>query len=99
MPSSSYLTPLQSFSNLLIKYLRTNILVSGHTDNRGNEIMNKSISKQRADNFKHTIVNHGVASHHLESWGIGASYPITENETLEGREKNRRVEFIVLYRE
>ena len=98
-PSSGYETPLQSFSQLLKKYKKTNILITGHTDNKGVESKNKEISAQRALNIKKVIIENGINELRLKSWGLGSVSPIAENETEAGREKNRRVEFVVLYDE
>ncbi len=98
-PSSGYETPLQSFSQLLKKYKKTNILITGHTDSKGVESKNKEISAQRALNIKKVIIENGINELRLKSWGLGSVSPIAENETEAGREKNRRVEFVVLYDE
>lgn len=98
-PSSGYETPLQSFSQLLKKYKKTNILITGHTDSKGVESKNKEISAQRALNIKKVIIGNGINELRLKSWGLGSVSPIAENETEAGREKNRRVEFVVLYDE
>ncbi len=97
--SSDYQQPLQKFSTLLGKYRKTNILITGHTDSRGNPIANKELSKQRADMIKSYLISEGIKNYRLESWGLGSMAPIADNETEEGRSKNRRVEFVVLYDE
>lgn len=97
LPSSDYLPSLQKFAELLNKYTKTDILVTGHSDNKGNPQKNKELSQVRADNIKHILVSKGIKSYRMESWGLGASSPIDDNSTIEGRAKNRRVEFIVLY--
>ena len=99
LPSSDYTTPLMNFSKLLLKYKKTNILVTGHSDNKGKELSNKALSAKRAENIKNILIQNGVASYRLKSWGIGSRSPVASNETKEGRDKNRRVEFVVLYQE
>jgi outer membrane protein OmpA-like peptidoglycan-associated protein len=96
-PSLGYETPLKSFSQLLKKYRKTNILITGHTDTKGVESKNKEISGQRANNIKKIITENGINELRLKSWGLGSVSPIAENNTEIGREKNRRVEFVVLY--
>ena len=98
-PSLGYETPLKSFSQLLKKYKKTNILITGHTDSKGVESKNKEISSQRALNIKKVIIENGINELRLKSWGLGSVSPIAENELETGREKNRRVEFVVLYDE
>ena len=97
LPSTEYQMPLQKFSALLLKYSKTNILISGHTDNKGNEKLNKELSNIRAFNIKNILMQDGIKDYRLKSWGVGSLSPIETNETPQGREKNRRVEFVVLY--
>ncbi|HPI55131.1 MAG TPA: OmpA family protein [Chitinophagaceae bacterium] len=98
-PDAGYQEPLARFSDLLLKYKKTNILISGHSDNRGNETANRQLSKERAQFVKQQILQHGVADYRLETWGLGSKSPIADNETEEGRLRNRRVEFVVLYQD
>jgi len=97
-PSSNYQEPLTKFAELLNKYFKTNILITGHTDSKGDPYKNKELSRLRAENIKTFIVQQGVVSTRLESFGVGDLSPIASNETDEGRSKNRRVEFVVLYK-
>jgi outer membrane protein OmpA-like peptidoglycan-associated protein len=83
----------------LKKYKKTNILITGHTDSKGVESKNKEISSQRALNIKKVIIENGINELRLKSWGLGSVSPIAENELETDREKNRRVEFVVLYDE
>lgn len=98
-PSLGYEAPLKSFSQLLKKYKKTNILVTGHTDSKGSEVKNKEISTLRATNIRQVIIENGISDSRLKAWGLGSVSPIAENDNEEGREKNRRVEFVVLYDE
>ncbi len=98
-PSSDYEVPLERFALLLKKYFKTNILVSGHTDNVGDANKNRELSRVRAMQIKNVLVEKGVSDARLTSWGLGSLSPIADNSTQEGRNKNRRVEFIVLYRD
>lgn len=98
-PNLGYEAPLMKFSELLKKFKKTNILVTGHSDSRGNELKNKEISNTRAINIKNVIVQNGILESRLKAWGLGSVSPIADNDTPEGREKNRRVEFVVLYDE
>lgn len=98
-PSLGYEVPLLKFSQLLKKFKKTNILVTGHSDSKGDELKNKELSALRALNIKNVIVGNGIAESRLKSWGLGSASPIADNETVEGRAKNRRVEFVVLYDE
>ena len=98
-PSGDYHESIDKFSVLLKKHKHTNILILGHTDNKGSDVKNKQLAKFRAENLKSILVGKSIASQRFETWGIGASSPIFDNSTSEGRNKNRRVEFVVLYDE
>jgi outer membrane protein OmpA-like peptidoglycan-associated protein len=72
------------------------IAVHGHTDSRGAVDMNITLSKGRAASVMKYLVDHGVAASRLQSDGFGPNKPIADNNTEEGRAKNRRVEFKIL---
>jgi outer membrane protein OmpA-like peptidoglycan-associated protein len=74
----------------------TKIEVQGHTDNTGNRGHNKTLSGQRADAVLKALVKRGIAARRLTSQGYGQDKPIADNGTAEGRQKNRRVQFVIL---
>ena len=69
------------------------IAVEGHTDADGSEKYNKKLSQKRADAVKKFLIAAGVEEERLEATGYGEEKPIADNDTDEGKEKNRRVEF------
>lgn len=69
--------------------------VIGHTSSEGSKEHNDELSANRAKAVKDYLISHGVAEERMLSEGKGPSEPIADNETEEGREKNRRVEFKV----
>jgi OOP family OmpA-OmpF porin len=71
----------------------TKVSVEGHTDNRGGKAYNKNLSKRRAASVAKWLVGHGIDKKRLSSAGFGQEKPIDSNETDEGRQNNRRVEF------
>jgi len=87
----------ERFGRVLNKYDRTKILINGYTDNTGNKEFNQQLSQKRADNALSRLVIAKVDKDRLYAWGHGQSNPIGSNDNESGREKNRRVEFIVLY--
>lgn len=71
------------------------ILIAGHTDNIGNKQQNRELSAQRATAVRRALVAHfGVDSNQLSSIGYGDQYPIGDNQSMEGRAQNRRVDFV-----
>ncbi len=72
------------------------IEVSAHTDYKGDGKSNLELSEKRALSVKDYLVARGVNEKRLVSKGYGESQPIANNETAEGRAKNRRVELTVL---
>jgi OOP family OmpA-OmpF porin len=68
--------------------------IQGHTDDRGSDSYNKSLSDQRAAAVRKYLVSHGVPPERLESKGYGEERPIVDNDTDENRALNRRVQFI-----
>lgn len=85
--------------NKLITYLKENssttINISGHTDNTGNEESNKSLSTLRAKAIRDYMILENIESSRISYMGYGSSLPIANNNTEEGRPKNRRVEFMI----
>jgi OmpA-OmpF porin, OOP family len=67
--------------------------VEGHTDNVGTAAFNKGLSTRRAASVATWLIQHGVAQSRMSSEGFGLERPIDTNETPEGRQNNRRVEF------
>ena len=70
--------------------------VYGHTDNRGALALNMRLSKDRAAACKNYLINHGISAARLESQGFGPNQPLGDNNSDEGRARNRRVEFKIL---
>jgi outer membrane protein OmpA-like peptidoglycan-associated protein len=70
--------------------------VYGHTDNRGALALNMRLSKDRAAACKNYLVTHGISAARLESQGFGPNQPLGDNNSDEGRARNRRVEFKIL---
>lgn len=72
------------------------IRILGHTDNVGDNAANKLLSEQRAKAVYDAIAAKGIEASRLSYIGIGEEDPIDTNETKEGRQRNRRTEFILI---
>jgi outer membrane protein OmpA-like peptidoglycan-associated protein len=67
--------------------------IVGHTSSEGSDFKNLKLSKERAAAVKDYLVGKGIDAARLSSQGMGEKEPISDNETEEGKEKNRRVDF------
>ena len=71
------------------------VRIEGHTDSRGARPYNLRLSQARADSVKAYLVGKGISSDRMEAKGYGPDQPIDNNKTAAGRERNRRVEFMI----
>lgn len=99
--SSSTLTPasrnyLDELAALLQNQPHIELSIEGHTDSQDRLGKNQSLSEARARAVLEYLTGRGVASTRMASAGFGGSQPIADNETAEGRAKNRRIEFEIL---
>jgi OOP family OmpA-OmpF porin len=91
LPSS--FDELDELADCLIGQPEMNLLIMGHTDDRGDERMNMRLSEARAYAVADYLASKGVTRGRLTWKGFGPTRPVADNTTEEGRAKNRRVEF------
>lgn len=72
------------------------VTIEGHTDDRGDASVNQSLSERRARAAMQWLTDRGIASERLQSAGFGSTRPRADNETVEGRRANRRVELHIV---
>ncbi|MGC9092089.1 MAG: OmpA family protein [Bacteroidota bacterium] len=86
--------------NRIVEILRANpelaIRVEGHADEIGSDEYNMALSLRRAETVKNYLVQQGISPNRIAVKGYGKTKPIAPNDTEEGRQKNRRVEFTIL---
>jgi outer membrane protein OmpA-like peptidoglycan-associated protein len=86
---------LDSLSSFLVAHPSLEVSVWGHTDNKGDERHNVMLSARRAEVVAHYLIGKGVSDEKIIFEGFGSSKPISENNTEQGRSKNRRVEILI----
>ena len=69
--------------------------IQGHTDSLGNSDANQSLSYRRAIETKNYLVNQGIAPERLIPKAFGDTQPIASNDTAAGRQRNRRINFVL----
>jgi OOP family OmpA-OmpF porin len=88
----------QATLNEIIKLLQTQkelaVHVVGHTDNQGKPDYNLGLSQRRASSVVKALTQAGISASRLSSFGCGPYAPVDNNDTDEGRQKNRRVELV-----
>ena len=72
------------------------VIAVGHTDSIGTGAYNQKLSVRRADSVKSFLVGKGIEKNRIYTEGKGATQPVADNKTAEGRAKNRRVEVEVV---
>jgi outer membrane protein OmpA-like peptidoglycan-associated protein len=87
---------LDEAAKILNDYPDLQVEIAGHTDNVGAEETNIALSEKRAESVKSYLVSKGVAEERIKTRGAGPSEPLESNDTPEGRQKNRRIEFKLL---
>ena len=87
-----------AFIGRLARFLKKNpsikLEIDGHTDSDGDAAANMKLSLDRANEVRKKLIAMGIAATRLTTKGLGASKPIDNNATMEGKANNRRVEFI-----
>ena len=94
LPSST--KELNKLYQLLAENPNMKIRIDGHTDNIGQEEDNQILSQNRAKAVYTFLVDQGIAADRLSYKGFGESQPIDTNDTAQGRQNNRRTEFLVV---
>jgi outer membrane protein OmpA-like peptidoglycan-associated protein len=70
--------------------------IGGHTDARGREALNQTLSQERADAIRDALIAAGIDGSRVTAKGYGEAVPIGNNNTEPGRAKNRRIELRVV---
>ena len=88
---------LQEVRDAILEHPEIELIeIQGHADAMGPEELNLGLSQSRADSVRTWLIKRGVAAEKLVAKGYGASVPVGPNESKEGRQQNRRVNFMII---
>jgi len=88
---------LDKLVQLLVDNPQIRIRIIGHTDDTGSRTYNLKLSEDRAKAVYYYLIGKNINKNRLEYIGYGESKPVESNDSKEGRQKNRRTEFEILY--
>ncbi|MBI4947218.1 MAG: OmpA family protein [Bacteroidetes bacterium] len=89
-------TGLDQLTDLMKKNPTWRLKLSGHTDNVSSLKFNMELSKKRVESVKKYLVSKGISEQRVILKWYGPNKPIAPNTTEEGKQKNRRVEFLII---
>ncbi|MCX8029695.1 MAG: OmpA family protein [Brevinematales bacterium] len=93
----SYRDMIVNLANILKQYNEVDVVVEGHTDDRGTRDFNITLSENRAKAVANILIQSGIKSDRVSYRGYGPDKPILPNTTDENRAKNRRVEIKLIW--
>ena len=88
------LKDLDIIFQILLSDPNLQLTVGGYTDSTSNEEYNNKLSAQRSNACKNFLIKKGIDNKRIKAIGYGSSQPLSDNQSEEGRQLNRRVEFI-----
>jgi len=94
--SPAFFDVLNSVGKVLGEFDKTVVEVAGHTDSRGSEAYNQSLSERRAASVATYLTGQGVNSQRLITVGMGEARPVADNSSAIGQQANRRVEITMV---
>jgi outer membrane protein OmpA-like peptidoglycan-associated protein len=86
---------LAKISGILLAHPGLTMQIEGHTDSVGSDDFNQQLSERRADSVRDFLAEQGVSGSAITAKGFGKTQPVASNDTVEGRQRNRRVELVV----
>jgi outer membrane protein OmpA-like peptidoglycan-associated protein len=86
---------LANFAGVVASYPSLKYVIEGHTDSTGSDAVNRELSYKRALVVRDYLIRSGIPASATDVAGLGASTPIADNSTADGRARNRRVEIVV----
>ena len=94
--NGNFYSVLDSVGKVVNEYEQTVIEVAGHTDSRGSESYNQSLSERRAGSVANYLQSRDVLGERVITVGMGELRPVADNTTAAGQQANRRVELTLV---
>ena len=91
MPNAASMPDVQTLIKIMQENPGLSIAIEGHTDTDGDAGANQKLSEARAKGIRALLVNSGVDEGRVTAVGLGPANPIADNNTEEGKQKNRRI--------
>jgi outer membrane protein OmpA-like peptidoglycan-associated protein len=86
---------LDKLVEFLERYAERDVRIEGHTDATGEESYNLDLSRRRAEAVREYLVAQGIDRQRIVTVGRGENVPVATNQTVAGRQLNRRVEIVI----
>jgi outer membrane protein OmpA-like peptidoglycan-associated protein len=86
---------LAKLTGIVLNYPSLKLAIGGYTDSTGSADFNQKLSQARADGVLAYLVSQGLDANSLSAEGYGTADPVADNNTVQGRQQNRRVEIVV----
>lgn len=94
--TDAHATMLDTVKRALAEFPEANIVIEGHTDSFGSDSTNLTLSQERADAVQaYLLANTPLSPADVRALGYGESQPVANNETPEGRARNRRIDIVI----
>jgi len=93
-----FVDAVKRIAKLLKRHPDTMAIIEAHCDNQGDEELNQNLSERRAQNVRSILIKkYKISETRLQAIGYGATKPIADNSTEEGRRKNRRADVYIYH--
>ncbi len=86
---------INRLAQFMRQYPEKRLQIEGHTDSTGSASFNLRLSEDRANAVRNVLLAEGVSNSRMETTGFGMGQPVATNATVEGRQRNRRVEIVI----
>ncbi len=86
---------LNQAAGVFVEFPKTAIIAQGHTDATGSDEYNQQLSERRAMSVRNYLTGQGIEYTRILAEGYGEMYPVADNNTAVGRDKNRRVDLLI----